>query len=116
MIASPLGEQIKILLDEEANESGPERADLGHAVIPHRFLGKTALAEGHVVNVQRAEPLGEGYLNLGGGLSLGRKDHKAGCEDDRKAQASVRATGYPKAHGRAERHVYVAGTFACRGP
>ena len=49
-----LGQEVEVLLDEEADQFGSEGADLGNPAVPHRFFRQPSLAEGHAPDDHRA--------------------------------------------------------------
>ncbi len=59
VIPSPLRQQVEVFLDEQANQSGPQGANLRDPVVPHRFRRQSALPERHVVDIHRPQPLGQ---------------------------------------------------------
>ena len=82
VITAALGQQIEILLDEQANDAGFERTNLDDAIVPHRFLGQSALAERPLVDFQRPEAIGERDTDLRG-LRLRRRIQCAGKSKNR---------------------------------
>jgi hypothetical protein len=79
VITAAFGQQIEILLNEQANDRGLERANLGDAIVPHRLLGQPALAERHVVNLERPKAIRERNSHLRG-LRLRGRAQRAGAD------------------------------------
>ena len=86
VITAAFGQQIEILLDEQANDAGLERANFGDAIVPHRFLGQPALAERHLVDFQRPEAIGERDADLRGLRLRGRAQRAGACETEQQPE------------------------------
>ncbi|PYV36549.1 MAG: hypothetical protein DMG06_30470 [Acidobacteria bacterium] len=66
VVSSFLGIDVKILLDEEPNQTGMQTADLGNSILPHGDLGKAALTQTKSVDFHWAQVLLEVDGDAGG--------------------------------------------------
>jgi len=64
MIAVVFRQKVEILLNEQPDERRLQRANLGNPILPHRLVGKSALAQGHFVDFERSEGIPEVHVDV----------------------------------------------------
>ena len=90
VITAAFGQQIEILLDEQTDDAGFERADFGDTIVPHRLFGQPALAERHPVDFQRPEAIGERDADLRDLRLRGRAQRGGHCETEQQPEFGER--------------------------